>query len=285
MGRQDGMLILALAELLNGKLVESRIIEQSLKLLCEAFTFDGALLYELDQYKQMCLKEQYLQFPFSPPEHFVLSELTPAYCELLARQTLLLVSESDQNSADEKVLLTMFGCRSLVVAAVVDEGLSVYGLLIFARREPQAAADSAERLLQTALSMFGRYVGMRVYKNKLSFAQNALESILDNTGIDIYVNDFQTHDILYANKSMAAPYGGISQFMGRKCWEVLFPDQGGECEFCPQKHLIDENGEPTKIYTWDYQRPFDGSWFRVFSAAFRWVDGQADPCGQQCRYH
>ena len=138
MGRQDSMLILALAELLNGKLVESRIIEQSLKLLCEAFTFDGALLYELDQYKQMCLKEQYLQFPFSPPEHFVLSELTPAYCELLARQTLLLVSESDQNSADEKVLLTMFGCRSLVVAAVVDEGLSVYGLLIFARREPQA---------------------------------------------------------------------------------------------------------------------------------------------------
>ena len=130
MGRQDGMLILALAELLNGKLVESRIIEQSLKLLCEAFTFDGALLYELDQYKQMCLKEQYLQFPFSPPEHFVLSELTPAYCELLARQTLLLVSESDQNSADEKVLLTlrsgfcrrrcpclgvMWGCESIKI--------------------------------------------------------------------------------------------------------------------------------------------------------------------------
>lgn len=149
MGRQDGMLILALAELLNGKLVESRIIEQSLKLLCEAFTFDGALLYELDQYKQMCLKEQYLQFPFSPPEHFVLSELTPAYCELLARQTLLLVSESDQNSADEKVLLTMFGCRSLVVAAVVDEGLSVYGLLIFARRR-------VRRRLRTLRSGFCR---------------------------------------------------------------------------------------------------------------------------------
>ena len=40
------------------------------------------------------------------------------------------------------------------------------------------------------------------------------------------------------------------------------------------KKLIDENGEPTKIYSWDYQRPFDGSWFRVFSAAFRWVDGR-----------
>ena len=47
-----------------------------------------------------------------------------------------------------------------------------------------------------------------------------------------------------------------------------------ECEFCPKKHLIDENGLPTKVYSWDYQRPFDKCWFRVFSAAFAWIDGQ-----------
>lgn len=38
--------------------------------------------------------------------------------------------------------------------------------------------------------------------------------------------------------------------------------------------MIDENGHPTKVYSWDYQRPFDKCWFRVFSAAFAWVDGQ-----------
>jgi alkyl hydroperoxide reductase subunit AhpC len=37
---------------------------------------------------------------------------------------------------------------------------------------------------------------------------------------------------------------------------------------------VDENGEPTKVYSWDYRRPFDGSWFRVLSAAFPWVDGR-----------
>ncbi|MCD7874496.1 MAG: GGDEF domain-containing protein [Acidaminococcaceae bacterium] len=137
---------------------------------------------------------------------------------------------------------------------------------------PLTAAE--HRLLTTVLPMFGRYLGVRVYRNRLAFASNSLESILDNTGIDIYVNDFYNHDILYANKSMAAPYGGIAQFLGRKCWEVLFPGQNGPCSFCPQQKLIDENGEPTKIYSWDYQRPFDGSWFRVFSAAFRWVDGR-----------
>ena len=44
--------------------------------------------------------------------------------------------------------------------------------------------------------------------------------------------------------------------------------------FVPKKHLIDENGQPTKVYSWDYQRPFDKCWFRVFSAAFAWIDGQ-----------
>ena len=38
--------------------------------------------------------------------------------------------------------------------------------------------------------------------------------------------------------------------------------------------MIDENGLPTKVYSWDYQRPFDKCWFRVFSAAFAWIDGQ-----------
>ena len=162
-----------------------------------------------------------------------------------------------------------------MVASVVDETLQIYGLLVFVQQSARPVPPAGtQQLLKTVLSMFGRYIGVRVYQNKLTFAKNSLESILDNTGIDIYVNDFHTHDILYANRSMAAPYGGISQFLGRKCWEVLFPGQGGPCSFCPQQKLIDENGEPTKIYSWDYQRPFDGSWFRVFSAAFRWVDGR-----------
>ena len=80
--------------------------------------------------------------------------------------------------------------------------------------------------------------------------------------------------MLYANESMAAPYGGIEHFEGKKCWQALYKDKTGECEFCPKKHLIDENGLPTKVYSWDYQRPFDKCWFRVFSAAFAWIDGQ-----------
>ena len=105
-------------------------------------------------------------------------------------------------------------------------------------------------------------------------ASNTLGSIMNNMGVDIYVNSFDSHDMLYANRSMVEPYGGIEHFWGKKCWEALYSDKTGECEFCPKRHLIDENGHPTKVYSWDYQRPFDKCWFRVFSAAFAWVDGQ-----------
>ena len=74
-------------------------------------------------------------------------------------------------------------------------------------------------------------------------------------------------------------YGGMGHFEGKKCWQALYKDKTGECEFCPKKHLIDENGLPTKVYSWDYQRPFDKCWFRVFSAAFamdRRTDGTCD---------
>lgn len=62
--------------------------------------------------------------------------------------------------------------------------------------------------------------------------------------------------------------------LGKKCWQALYTDKSGPCDYCPQNKLIDEEGNPTKIYSWDYRRPFDGSWFRVLSATFRWFDGR-----------
>ena len=69
--------------------------------------------------------------------------------------------------------------------------------------------------------------------------------------------------MLYANESMAAPYGGIEHFEGKKnAGRLYIKIKPENVSFCPKKHLIDENGLPTKVYSWDYQRPFDKCWFR-----------------------
>ena len=268
-------LILSLAKLLAGKQMDSGVINQALALLCRSFAFETGLLYEIDQHNDFILKERLAADGAVLHSSFATNCIEAGYRRQLAQQTVVQLSRSEQNSEQETMLLQYFDAAALALIAIVDENTRINGFIIFtSKKQPGVLSGPDLQTLRTTLTMLGGYVGLRVYQNRFTFAKNSLESILDNTGIDIYVNDFYNHDILYINKSMAVPYGGIEQFMGRKCWEVLFPGQGGECEFCPQKKLVNENGEPTKIYSWDYQRPFDGSWFRVFSAAFRWVDGR-----------
>ena len=134
--------------------------------------------------------------------------------------------------------------------------------------------DRETTLARIALSLAGAEIRAGHDRRRKRYFRDSLERAIDSTGVDIYVVDFYTHAILYMNRSMAAPYGTPEELLGKKCYTVLYQDQIGECDFCPKKMLIDDSGNPTKVYSWDYQRPFDGSWFRVFSAAFNWEEGK-----------
>lgn len=267
----DFTLILALTNILKGSKVESESIAKSLAYICENTDFDGGLVYELDHFNQFCLKERYAPKMKAFSESFDATALMNKF----ENDDIVCVLRNEQNTPLEKYLFASYGASLLVVSPVFDENAQISGMVLLFDLEANRCLPTQERqVLQVLLSILISYVGLRMYHQKLKQTHNSLDNILDNTGIDIYVNDFYTHDILYANKSMAAPYGGREKFMGNKCWKVLFPGQEGPCEFCPQKMIVDEHGEPTKVYTWDYQRQFDGEWFRVFSAAFPWVDGR-----------
>lgn len=267
-------MILTFANLLVGNKIDTQSIIHSLRLLCDNFLFDCGLLYEKDFHSSVILKEHYNPCCLNLPNNILMEDISAEIYSQL-KITPLIYVDSMQDSDDYLKLKNYFCSESVIILPLFDEESSICGLIVLMNaREKKRLSDCELENLSALLNMLSRYVSIRLYQKKLEFARKSLEGILDNTGIDIYVNDFYTHEILYVNKSMAAPYGGISAFEGKKCWEVLFPGKTGQCEFCPQKELIDENNNPTKIYSWNYQRYFDGAWFRVFSAAFRWVDGR-----------
>lgn len=271
----DSSIILKLSNILANKRIDTQAIQSALKLICDKFQFDIGAIYEIDQYNVFNLKEYYTQQELEVFSNFALENIPMEHQEQLAAEDLVCIERSPANNSFETDLLDLFRVNAATLTSIVDENNRISAFIVFSTLSHKNNLSSFDlELLKVLLSMLDKYIGIRVYQNKLSFARVSLESILDNTGIDIYVNDFYTHDILYVNKSMAAPYGGIDKFVNGKCWQVLFIGQQGPCEFCPQQHIIDEDGNPTKVYTWDYQRPFDGSWFRVFSAAFRWSDGR-----------
>lgn len=265
-----------LKRLNSSETIEAKITE-SLTDICNYYEFKRGFIYQTDGFRYFYLKETVgNENDFLRPR-FEISEMTEQHLHYIKNRKLPFYANKSENpSSDDMAIINFYQTNSLLIQQFEDSEGKIIGFIGFADRKDQSTSFTDETLqkVDLILGSLSKEVAVREYKEREVRASKTLSSIMNNMGVDIYVNSFDSHDMLYVNESMASPYGGIRHFEGKKCWEALYTDKIGECDFCPKKHLIDEEGHPTKVYSWDYQRPFDKSWFRVFSAAFAWIDGQ-----------
>ena len=268
--------ILHFLERLNGNdSIEKKVIE-SLDGFCNYFGFKKGFVYQTDGFRYFFLKETIGNEDEALESRFEMSETIKRFVNYTRVQNKpFYIDRKEDTPLSDIRILDFYKTDSLLIRQFEDTEGKIIGFIGFTNREEiEPFTDEELQMIHLLLGSLSKEIAVREYKEREIRASNTLGSIMNNMGVDIYVNSFDSHDMLYANKSMADPYGGIEHFEGKKCWEALYTDKKGECEFCPKKHLIDENGQPTKVYSWDYQRPFDKCWFRVFSAAFAWIDGQ-----------
>ena len=268
--------LLHFLERLNSNEPNERKVIESLTDFCNYYDFTKGFIYQTDGFRYFLLKETIGNEGGTMKPRFDMGELKKEHVDAMkARDKPFYGNRNADASWDDIDILDFYGEDSLLIRHFEDTEGKIIGFIGFAGREEETYLTEEElQIIHLLLGSFSKEIAVREYKEREVRASNTLGSIMNNMGVDIYVNSFESHDMLYANRSMAEPYGGIEHFWGKKCWEALYSDKTGECEFCPKRHLIDENGHPTKVYSWDYQRPFDKCWFRVFSAAFAWVDGQ-----------
>ena len=268
--------LLHFLERLNGcESIENKITE-SLTDICEYYGFKRGFIYQTDGFRYFYLKETVGNNDNVLRQRFEISEMTNQHVVRANGKNKPFYACRNQNTFwDDVDIVDFYKVDSLLIRQIQDSEGKIIGFIGFGDREHAISfTDEELQMIHLILGSLSKEIAVREYKEREVRASKTLSSIMNNMGVDIYVNSFDSHDMLYANESMAAPYGGIEHFEGKKCWQALYKDKTGECEFCPKKHLIDENGLPTKVYSWDYQRPFDKCWFRVFSAAFAWIDGQ-----------
>ena len=261
---------------LNGcESIENKITE-SLTDICEYYGFKRGFIYQTDGFRYFYLKETVGNSDNILRQRFEISEMTNQHAARINGKNKPFYACRNQNTSWNDVdIVDFYKVDSLLIRQIQDSEGKIIGFIGFGDREHAISfTDEELQVIHLILGSLSKEIAVREYKEREVRASKTLSSIMNNMGVDIYVNSFDSHDMLYVNESMAAPYGGIEHFEGKKCWQALYKDKTGECEFCPKKHLIDENGQPTKVYSWDYQRPFDKCWFRVFSAAFAWIDGQ-----------
>ena len=255
--------------------IEKKITE-SLTDICEYYGFKRAFIYQTDGFRYFYLKETVGNNDNILRQRFEISEMSNQHIAHANGKSKPFYACRTQNASwDDVDIIDFYRVDSLLIRQIQDSEGKIIGFIGFADREHAISfIDEELQMIHLILGSLSKEIAVREYKEREVRAGKTLSSIMNNMGVDIYVNSFDSHDMLYANESMAAPYGGIEHFEGKKCWQALYKDKTEECEFCPKKHLIDENGQPSKVYSWDYQRPFDKCWFRVFSAAFAWIDGQ-----------
>ncbi len=106
---------------------------------------------------------------------------------------------------------------------------------------------------------------------ELKAAYQRFTTVLDSISAHIYVADMENFEILFMNKSMRDDFG--EGHLGDRCYAV-FRGAADVCPQCSNEKLVDKNGRPTGIHTWEGLNPVLDRWFLNHDRAIRWVDGR-----------
>jgi diguanylate cyclase (GGDEF)-like protein/PAS domain S-box-containing protein len=101
-------------------------------------------------------------------------------------------------------------------------------------------------------------------------SKELLTTIMDSIDSLVYVADMETYEILFINKYGRDVWGDIT---GKICWQEIQSGQTGPCNFCTNKYLIDPEGKPTGVHTWEFQNTINKHWYYINDRAIPWTDG------------
>lgn len=99
----------------------------------------------------------------------------------------------------------------------------------------------------------------------------SIATVLDSLDAMVYVADMDTYELLFANEYGRDIWGDIK---GLTCWKVLQDGQDGPCSFCTNHRLLDNEGQPTGVYVWEFQNTVNKRWYQCRDQAIEWVDGR-----------
>lgn len=242
--------------------------------LCEFFDFGFSFIYHADHKGLLNLDTYFSRRKNDIPiaqQVDIKKALGEDYFNLFLNCKLIYASDEKEKTILEKKIVDGFNAPTMLLFPIKADNGELQGLIgLGDKREKRREEPLNKQFTYSVLILISNYVKLQINMKNIELTEKALESIADNLGVDIYVNDIDNYDILYTNKSMAEPYGGSDAILGMKCYKALYTNRKAPCEYCPKEKIFDEEGNPTKVYTWDYQRPFDGSWFKVLCTGVEW---------------
>lgn len=109
-------------------------------------------------------------------------------------------------------------------------------------------------------------------ETSLHQSQRTMQKVLDNINTNIFVSDYDTLKVLFANKPFREEAGNLPE--NTTCWKMLNAGLNEVCKHCPKLQLLDENRQPTGVHFWEDYNPITKRWYTIQSTALKWLDGR-----------
>ncbi len=107
----------------------------------------------------------------------------------------------------------------------------------------------------------------------LQHSHQTMQKVLDNINANIFVTDYESLKIIFANKPFREE-SGLQDLGNTECWRMLNAGLDGLCKHCPKPHLLDKDHKPTGVIVWEDYNPLTQRWYTIQSTAIQWLDGR-----------
>jgi len=163
------------------------------------------------------------------------------------------------------------GVQSIVVLPLAEYG-AFFGYISFTVTEVREWKKEDVELLKNIAQIVSTTSKRHQAETVIRQSQQSMRAVLDNINANIFVTDYDSMEILFANTSFKKEVGRNME--GEICWQALQAGLSSECAHCPKAILVDNNHRPKGVHCWEDYNPITKRWYTIASTALEWVDGR-----------
>ena len=198
-------------------------------------------------------------------------EYVSPWFDAFAKGEYVCTSDIATLTRDAYEALETQGIKSILVLPLTINGVNI-GFVGFDECTHHKEWQRNEVNLIISLSqIISSAIRRHIDEKSITLSQQTMRTVLDNIDASIYVADFNSYEILFANKTVKDMIG--KDLEGKLCWQAL-QGQTEPCDFCPKPQLLDNMKKPTGQYRWENKNQKLDRWFECTDSAIEWVDGR-----------
>jgi len=205
-------------------------------------------------------------------QNFSLDENFPEHKKIFLSGGYVKTKLSELLIEEERNLLDSQGVKSLlIIPFFIDKNFA--GIIGFDNCLEEREWENFEiEYLKAAASNLANAIKHQLSHKELIAQNSRFMTAMDAMDAVVYVADMNSYELLFMNKYGRDIWGDRT---GENCFKVIQKDQASPCDFCSNRFLTDEFGNPkTEPYIWEFQNTVNKRWYQCRDQAIKWLDGR-----------